>query len=89
MLFFSPDTDLNREEHQRFISEVISERALPLTIDITPGSFPNSINPRSSGKIPVAILTTDATNNTVAIDATTVDPTTTNLDIMSITFLPS
>jgi hypothetical protein len=39
-------------------------------IDIKPGSFPNSINPRSRGKIPVAILTTDT------FDATTVRPTT-------------
>ena len=39
-------------------------------IDIKPGSFPNSINPRSRGKIPVAILTIDG------FDATTVSPTT-------------
>ncbi len=39
-------------------------------IDIKPGSFPNSINPRSQGVIPVAILTT------ATFDATTVDPTT-------------
>lgn len=39
-------------------------------IDIKPGSFPNSINPRSKGVIPVAILTTDT------FDATTVDSTT-------------
>lgn len=41
-----------------------------VSIDIKPGSFPNSINPRSKGKIPVAILTTDT------FDATTVDETT-------------
>lgn len=41
-----------------------------VTIDIKPGSFPNSINPKSKEKIPVAILTTDS------FDATTVDPTT-------------
>ena len=29
-----------------------------MTIDIKPGSFPNSINRRSKGKIPVAILST-------------------------------
>lgn len=40
----------------------------PFPIDIKPGSFPNSINPKSKGVIPVAILTTDA------FDATTVDP---------------
>lgn len=37
-------------------------------IDIKPGSVPNSINPRSKGKLPVAILTTPA------FDATTVNP---------------
>jgi hypothetical protein len=44
-------------------------------IDIKPGSFPNSINPRSKGVIPVAILTTGT------FDATTVDP-------LSVTFGP-
>jgi putative serine esterase DUF676 len=37
-------------------------------IDIKPGSDPNSINPKSKGVIPVAILSTDT------IDATTVNP---------------
>jgi hypothetical protein len=39
-------------------------------IDIKPGSDPNSINPRSKGLIPVAILTTST------FDAWTVDPDT-------------
>lgn len=39
-----------------------------VNIDIKPGSDPNSINPRSKGVIPVAILTTDT------FDATSVDP---------------
>lgn len=43
---------------------------IEVEIDIKPGSDPNSINPRSKGVIPVAILTTDS------FDATTVDPTT-------------
>ena len=43
---------------------------LQVDIDVKPGSFPNSINPRSEGLIPVAILTMDT------FDATTVDPTT-------------
>lgn len=43
---------------------------IEVSIDIKPGSDPNSINPRSKGEIPVAILTTDS------FDATTVDPTT-------------
>lgn len=41
-----------------------------VAIDIKLGSFPNSINPRSKGNIPVAILTTGT------FDATTVDSTT-------------
>jgi hypothetical protein len=43
---------------------------LPISIDIKPGTFPNRINPRSKGKITVAILSTDT------FDATTVDPST-------------
>lgn len=38
----------------------------PFLIDIKPDNFPNSINPKSKGVIPVAILTTDT------MDATTV-----------------
>jgi len=39
---------------------------IEIAIDIKPGSFPNSINPKSKGKIPVAILSTfdlDAAHN--------------------------
>lgn len=43
---------------------------VPILIDIKPAAFPNSINPKSRGKIPVAILTTPS------FDATAVDPTT-------------
>jgi len=43
---------------------------LQIAIDIKPDSDPNSINPRSKGVIPVAILTTDT------FDASSVDPTT-------------
>src|SRR5882724_3706498 len=45
-------------------------KATSIAIDIEPGTFPNSINPRGKGVIPVAILTTDT------FDATAVDPTT-------------
>lgn len=41
-----------------------------ISIDIKPATFPNSINPQSKGKIPVAILSTDS------FDATAVDPAT-------------
>jgi len=40
------------------------------SIDIKPGSFPNAINLKSKGLVPVAILSTDK------FDATTVDPIT-------------
>jgi hypothetical protein len=45
----------------------------PLTtvsIDIRPGTLPNNVNPRSKGKIPVAILATDS------FDPSTIDPAT-------------
>ncbi len=42
----------------------------PVDIDIKPGSDPNGVNPRSRGKIPVAILTTPT------FDALDVDPVT-------------
>jgi hypothetical protein len=45
-------------------------KVIEVSIDIKPGSFPNSIKLSSKGVIPVAILTTDT------FDATTVDPTT-------------
>lgn len=48
----------------------LAVRLIRVAIDIKPGSFPNSVNPRSNGKIPVAILTT------ASFDASTVDPTT-------------
>jgi hypothetical protein len=43
---------------------------LTVAIDIKPGTFPNSINPRNNGVIPVAILTTDS------FSAATADPAT-------------
>lgn len=57
------------------VTETQPEQLTP-QIDIKPGGFPNSINPENKGKIPVAILSTDATDNTISFDATTVDPIT-------------
>ena len=37
-------------------------RELAVTIDITPGGFPNSINPAGRGVVPVAVLTTPTFN---------------------------
>jgi N-acetylneuraminic acid mutarotase len=50
---------------------VFSPPVLAVAIDIKPGSFPNSINPRNNGVVPVALLTTSAFDATTA-NATTV-----------------
>jgi beta-propeller repeat-containing protein len=52
-----------------FVAKIGSD-VLFATIDIKPGSSTNSINPRSHGNIPVAILTTNS------FDANSVDPST-------------
>jgi len=49
-------------------------RALPVQIDIKPGSDPNSINCSSKGVIPVAILGSDT------VDVTLIDPFSVNLN---------
>jgi len=48
----------------------VMEPVIEVTIDIKPGSYPNSINLKSKGVVPVAVLTTDD------FDASTVDPVT-------------
>jgi hypothetical protein len=50
--------------------EVVPVPPLVVAIDIKPGSDPNSINPKSNGVIPVAILGSES------FDATTVDAST-------------
>ena len=47
--------------------------ARSVTIDVRPGSFPNSINLGSNGTIPVAILST-ADFNAMTVDAASVTP---------------
>jgi hypothetical protein len=49
----------------------VGATVLVVSIDIKPGSFPNSVNPRSQGVIPVAILTTESFN-AIAVDPGTV-----------------
>jgi hypothetical protein len=44
------------------------QRTVEIKIDIKPGSDPNSINPRSKGKIPVAILSTMNFDATIEVD---------------------
>jgi hypothetical protein len=43
-------------EANALVNAVLQQVVIPVMIDITPGSFPNSINPNDRGKIPVAIL---------------------------------
>lgn len=58
----------------RSVAEV-PRLTMNVTVDVKPGSFPNSVNPKAKGVLPVAILTTrtdfgDASN----FDASLVDP---------------
>ncbi len=50
---------------------------VPVAINIKPGSFPNPVNLKSQGVIPLAVLTTAAGEYglPLAFDATTIDPT--------------
>jgi hypothetical protein len=41
---------------------------IPVIIEIKPGSFPNSINPRSNGKTPVAIISTTGFQAPIQVD---------------------
>ena len=56
-----------------FVLKIGGFGPLDVTIDIKPGSFPNSINLCTGGAVPVAIFSTDD------FDATTVDPNTVRL----------
>ena len=55
---------------------VTVECIVPVTINIKPGSFPNSINPNNNGVIPVAILTTSQGEygTPLDFDASSIDP---------------
>ena len=65
--------DINAVLHGSIVS--IGAMSPDVDIDIKPGSDPNSINPRSKGKIPVAILTTNtASGESINFDAVQVDP---------------
>lgn len=68
-LFWNTSMDLSNPHYLLYSIEYEFE-PMPISIDIKPATFPNSINPQSKGKVPVAILTTDS------FDATAVDPTT-------------
>ena len=59
-----------------FVVKLAEVTFIPVSIDIKPGSFPNSINLGSQGTVPVAIFSAPAPN---LFDATTVDPTSVSL----------
>ena len=63
------DTD-HAEVRVRGASDPVCQ-ARPITIDIKPGSFPNSVNPKSRGKIPVGILSTPDFDAPTQVDAQT------------------
>jgi len=48
--------------------------ATPVPVDIKPGSCPNPLNPKSRGKLPIAVL------GTANLDVTTIDPLTIRLE---------
>jgi len=50
------------EDAEKLIEDVLQRLFIPVTIDIHPGRFPNSINLGSNGNIPVAILSTATFN---------------------------
>lgn len=72
-------------QYNLLLNEVrwVTSCRLEVEIDIKPGSDPNSVNPRSKGLLPVAILTTSqADGDTLDFDAGEVDP-------LSLTFGPT
>ena len=66
-----PDPSNNHAE-----ASITVDCVVPVAINIKPGDFPNKINLKSKGVIPVAVLSTDVSEYglPVAFDATTIDP---------------
>lgn len=56
------------DDFPRATGVAVCARRIPLAIDIKPGSFPNAINPRSRGVIPVGIFTTPGFNAPTMVD---------------------
>jgi probable HAF family extracellular repeat protein len=63
-------------------TSALASSILDVSIDIKPGSFPNSVNLKSEGVIPVAILTTDS------FDAFTVDANTVRFGVTGMEAAP-
>lgn len=55
-----------------FVAKLVELPILTVTIDIKPGSFPNSINLGSGGTVPVAIFSTATFNACTEVNPTTV-----------------
>lgn len=60
----------NRALSQEEIQDLLGP--IEISLDIKPGSYPNSVNPKSNGKLPIAILTTED------FDGSLVDPVSIN-----------
>lgn len=57
------------------LERVVPKITIPINVDIKPGSWPNPINPRSKGVLPVAICGTEE------FDVTSIDPATIQITI--------
>ena len=53
-------------------SLTLTVKAIPVAIDIKPGSFPNSVNLEGKGLIPVGVITGSQPANLTTVDATTI-----------------
>lgn len=78
------DTNIESNNTKAFILEV--DCAVPVTINNKPKSFPNSINTKQNGVIPVAVLTTEQGEygNPIAFNAQTILPLTVHYGIESL-----
>jgi hypothetical protein len=56
------------DQADSLINSVLQQVVLPVNIDIKPRGFPNSINPKNKGVIPVAILSTPTFNATTGVN---------------------
>jgi len=63
---FGGDIGPNLDQGSAYVFEFVSD--VSVTIDIKPGNVPNSINPESKGKIPVAILSSATFDAPIQVD---------------------
>lgn len=69
------DTDPDQSNNTASV-DVTVNCVIPVAVNIKPGSYPNSVNPRNNGVIPLAVLTTMAGeyDTVIDVDATQIDP---------------